>query len=149
MFTVITSERSAAGPVAGERLTFKLSAIGPLVVGEGHRLAADGEVATLRPANVVLGKQDPRQVWMALEDDPEEVEGLPLLELRRREKLYTRVDFGEWLSFFPVPLRVAWGRGGRERSRCTGRRPPPPHDRTRSRIGQEGLHTQPLDSIPV
>src|SRR5215208_2665364 len=69
MLTVITSVRSAS------------SAIGVLVVGEGHRLAADGEVPALRPADVVIGKQDPPQVGMAAEDDSEEAEGLALLEL--------------------------------------------------------------------
>ena len=35
-----------------------------------------------------------------------------------------------------APLRVAWSRGGRERSRCTARRPPLLRDRTRSRASE-------------
>src|SRR5215470_16460736 len=72
MLTVITSVRSAAGPIAA-------SAIVALVVREGDRLPANGEVAPLRPADVVLGQQDPGQIGMAPEDDPEEVEDFPLL----------------------------------------------------------------------
>ena len=61
MLTVITSvrcgPRSSASPVA--RSIAVRSAIVALVVGEGDRLAADREVAPLRPADVVLGQQDP------------------------------------------------------------------------------------------
>src|SRR6187399_1147171 len=44
-----------------------------LVVREQHRLAADGEIAALRPADVVLGHQDPPQIRVVAEDDAEEV----------------------------------------------------------------------------
>src|SRR3954451_22530853 len=50
-----------------------------LVVGEEAGLAAHREVAPLRKALVVLRHEDAPQVRMALELDPEEVEGLPLL----------------------------------------------------------------------
>jgi hypothetical protein len=56
-------------------------------VREEDRLAADREVAALGPADVVLGHQDPPQVGVTAEDDPEEVVGLPLLEVRGREQL--------------------------------------------------------------
>src|SRR5688572_23875574 len=44
-----------------------------LVVREQDRLAADREVAPLRVALVVLGHEDPAQVRVAVEDDPEHV----------------------------------------------------------------------------
>src|SRR5215204_1072485 len=56
-----------------------------LVVGEEDRLAAHGEVASLRIALVVLGHQDAPQVGVALEDHAEEVEDLALLVVRRGE----------------------------------------------------------------
>ena len=66
-----------------------------LVVGEQDGLAADREVAALRPADVVLGHQDPAQVGVAAEDDPEEVVGLALLELGGGEELDAGVDLGQ------------------------------------------------------
>src|SRR5436190_4139548 len=97
MFTVITSVLLAAGPVAvsggpagggcasvlgppeptppagetsaADALISAASAIVALVVGEGHGLAADREVTPLRPADVVVGQQDPRQAGVCLEDD--------------------------------------------------------------------------------
>ena len=75
-----------------------------LVVGEEDGLAADREVAALRPADVVLGHQDPPQVGVAAEDDPEEVVDLALLELGGREELDAGVELGELLD------------GGRRRS---------------------------------
>src|SRR4051795_11494247 len=69
-----------------------LSAILPLVVGEGDGLAADREIAALRPADVVLGHQDAGHVRVAPEGDPEEVEGLALLELGGREEGYAGID---------------------------------------------------------
>src|SRR6476659_5530703 len=92
----MTSDLSAAGPVAatppaGE--TF--SAIGPLVIGERHWLAADREISPQWPADVVVGQQDPGQIWVPPEHDPEEVVGLALLELGRREQLYAGVDLGQ------------------------------------------------------
>src|SRR5215204_3635040 len=110
IFTVITSVRSAS------------SAIVVLAVGEGHRLPADREVAPLRPAHVILGKEDPGQGGMAVEDDSEEVVGLPLLEVRSGEKLDAGVDF-----------RKAVGRGA---TRGGG-------------VFQKCLYTDALDSIPV
>src|SRR4051794_35625227 len=69
------------------------SAISALVVGEGDGLPADREVTPLRPADVVVGKQDPGQVGVASEENPEEVEGLALLEVGGGEQLDARVDF--------------------------------------------------------
>src|SRR6201999_2681611 len=63
------------------------SAITLFAVGEGDRLAADREGAPLPPADVVLGKEDPRQFRMAGEDDAEEVEGFALLEVGGREEV--------------------------------------------------------------
>src|SRR5262245_61948606 len=87
------------------------SAILALVVGEGDRLAADREVAPLRPADVVLGQQDAGQVGVAAEGDPEEVVGLPLLEVRGREELDAGVDLRQLAvagvaqhGFHPQPL---------------------------------------------
>src|ERR1700709_2041935 len=71
------------------------SAITALVVGEGDGLAADREVAPLRPADVVVGQQDPGQVRMGAEDDPEEVVALALLEVGGGEQLDAGVDGGE------------------------------------------------------
>src|SRR5215212_3530461 len=68
------------------------SAITALVVGEGDRLAADREVAPLRPADVVVGHQDPGQVRVAAEDDPEEVEDFALLRLGGGEEVDAGVD---------------------------------------------------------
>src|ERR1700709_416736 len=68
------------------------SAITALVVGEGDGLAADREVAPLRPADVVVGQQDPGQVGVADEDDPQEVEGFARLEVGGGEELDAGVD---------------------------------------------------------
>ena len=64
-----------------------------LVLGEQDRLAADREVAALRPALVVLGQQQPAQVGVAAKDDPEELVGLALVELGGREELDAAIDF--------------------------------------------------------
>src|SRR3954447_18235122 len=117
MLTVITSVRGSVSSI---------SAIVPLVVGERHGLAADREVAPLRPADVVIWKQDPRQIGMPPKHDAEEVIDLPLLELGSRKKLTARVDFGKWLSLIPVPLRVAWGGGGGGGGGRALVSPPPP-----------------------
>src|ERR1700709_254089 len=101
MLTVISSSvrsslrsgvlsRSVLNPTSAVR-----SAITALVVGEGDGLAADREVAPLRPADVVVGQQDPGQVRMAAEDDPEEVVDLALLEVGGGEQLDAGVDGGE------------------------------------------------------
>src|SRR5215211_5040545 len=50
-------------------------------------IAADREVATLWPADVVLRHQDPAEVGVPHKDDPEEVVGLPLLKFGGREKI--------------------------------------------------------------
>src|SRR3954462_6961939 len=52
-----------------------------LVEGEDHGLAAHREVAPLGVALVVLGHEDPARVRVAVEDDPEHVEDLALLEV--------------------------------------------------------------------
>src|SRR3954453_19341780 len=76
----------------------RASVIAGLAVGEGDRLppararrapppAADREVAPLRPADVVLGHQDPGQSGMPAEDDPEEVVDLALLRVGGGEEL--------------------------------------------------------------
>src|SRR3954469_21664311 len=83
------SSRSVLIPISASRLG---SVITTLAVGEGDGLAADREVAALRPADVVFGHQDPGQVRVAAEDDPEEVIGLALLGLGGREHLGHRVD---------------------------------------------------------
>src|SRR5690348_1653509 len=70
------SRRSAAIPASVWR-----SVIALFRIGEGDRLAADREVAALRPADVVVRHQDPGQVRVAAEDDPEEVEGFALLRV--------------------------------------------------------------------
>src|ERR671932_2178178 len=62
----------------------------PLVEGEEDGLAAHREVASLREALVVLGHQDAAEVRVALEDDPEHVVDLTLLEARRREEVDDR-----------------------------------------------------------
>src|ERR1700728_2798824 len=49
------------------------------VMSEDHRFAADGEVAPLRVALVVLGHQDAPQVGMAAKHDAEHVVDLALL----------------------------------------------------------------------
>src|SRR4051812_28939452 len=69
------------------------SALDFFLVGEGGRLAADREVAPLRPADVVLGHQDPAQIGVAVEDDSEEVEDFALLELGGGEEGDAGVDF--------------------------------------------------------
>src|SRR5262245_56344257 len=83
-------------PAAGSRFTTTASpgrdSLEPpghlaLVAGEDHRVAADREVPAQRPADVVLGVQDPPQVGVAAEDDSEEVVDLALVELRGREQL--------------------------------------------------------------
>src|SRR5689334_8287659 len=68
------------------------SAIVAFVEGVGDGLAADREVAALRPADVVVGQQDPGQLRVAAELDPEEVEGFALLEVGGREELDAGVD---------------------------------------------------------
>ena len=74
------------------------SVIAPLRVGEGDRLAADREVAPLRPADVVVGQQDPGQVRVAAEDDAEEVEDFALLGLGGGEELDAGVDLRQLLA---------------------------------------------------
>src|SRR4051794_10070314 len=68
------------------------SAIALFRVGEGDGLAADREVASLRPADVVVGHQDPGQVRVAAEGDAEEVVGLALLGLGGGEEVDAGVD---------------------------------------------------------
>ena len=80
-----------------------------LVVGEDHRLAADREVAALRPADVDLRQQDPAQVRVAAEDDPEEVVDLALVELGGREQIDAGIDVGA------PPLRVRGAGSPRQR----------------------------------
>src|SRR5215208_492507 len=58
-----------------------------LVEREQHGLAAHGEVAALREADVVLGHQDPAHVRVAVELHAEEVVDLALLEVGRREEV--------------------------------------------------------------
>src|SRR6187200_3530550 len=48
-------------------------------VGERHRLAANWEIPSLRPAHVVVGHQDPCQIRVPPEHNPEEIEHFPLL----------------------------------------------------------------------
>src|SRR3954452_4459407 len=72
------SSRSVLIPISASRFG---SVIAGLAVGEGDRLAADREVAPLRPADVVLGQEDPGQVRVVAEDDAEEVEDFALLGL--------------------------------------------------------------------
>ena len=84
-----------------------------LVVGEGHGLAADREVAPLRPADVVLGQQDPGQVGVAAEDDPEEVVDLALLELGGGEQLDAGVDLAAARRSARDPAQHRFARGCR------------------------------------
>src|SRR5881394_193488 len=122
MLIVMTSDLSAAGPVgagdppplpvakassgavpptpppAGGALVVHGSAISALVIGESHRLAANGEVPSKWPADVILRQQDPGQVRVPPERDPEEVVRLPLLELGGRKQLRAGVDFRKLLS---------------------------------------------------
>src|SRR5680860_585778 len=58
-----------------------------LVVGEEDRLAADGEVAPLGMALVVLGHQDPARIGVPVEEHAEHVVDLALLVVRGREEL--------------------------------------------------------------
>src|SRR4249919_114072 len=90
MLTVISSSTRSS--------VRKGSAIVALVVGEGDGLAADREVAPLRPADVVVGQQDPGQVGVASKVNPKEVEHFPLLELGRGKQLDTGVNRGERLG---------------------------------------------------
>jgi hypothetical protein len=76
-----------------------------LVVSKDHRLASDGEVAPLRPADVVLREQDAPQVGMAAEDDPEEVVDLPLLKLGGGEE-------GDAAVYFRKPVASSQGAEG-------------------------------------
>ena len=86
--TVGSAVSSSRSPRRGASLSHQ-----PLArCGEDDGLAADREVAALRPADVVLGHQDPAQVRVAAEHDPEEVEGLALLEVGGREELDAGVD---------------------------------------------------------
>src|SRR5689334_20469395 len=87
------------------------SVIAAFGVGEGDRLAADREVAPLRPADVVVGHQDPGQVRVAAEDDAEEVEDFALLRVGGGEELDAGVDLRQLLAawvgqhrFDPDPL---------------------------------------------
>src|SRR5262249_30172088 len=92
MLTVITSVVRSPTSISPPGTC---SAIVALVVGEGDGLAANREVAALRPADVVLGQQDPGQVGVALELDPEEVEGFALLEVRGGKDVDTGGDRGK------------------------------------------------------
>src|SRR4051794_26726208 len=75
-----------------------VSVIASLAVGEGDGLAAHREVAPLRPADVVLRHQDPSQVRVTAEDDPEEVIDLALLGVGGREELDAGVDLRQLLA---------------------------------------------------
>src|SRR3954447_4429566 len=141
-----------ATPPAGETFgagafTSAASAIVALVVCEGHRLAADGEVAALRPADVVVRKQDSPQVGVAAEDDSKEVESFALLELGSGKKLTARVDFRK--RFFR-----GWRcRGDHPRGGFSDRRGwwVPCSDRTRGRgrIRKQCLDPDALDPVAV
>src|SRR5688500_15555083 len=63
--SVIDFSRSRYGVLRGEGVSLIPARHFVLVVGEQHRLTADGEVAPLRVALVVLGHQDPAQVGVA------------------------------------------------------------------------------------
>src|SRR5215218_1581678 len=76
--------RTASSSVPGSVIPARVLV---LVEGEQHRLAADGEVAPLRMALVVLWHQDPARVGMAVEQHPEHVEDLALLMVRGREEV--------------------------------------------------------------
>ena len=89
-----------------------------LVVGEDHRLAADREVAPLRPADVDLGHQDPAQVGVAAKDDPEEVVDLALLEVGGREHLDAGVELRKRVAA-PGPASAARTRIRSTRSRLS------------------------------
>ena len=100
-----------------------------LVAGEDHRLAAHREVAALRPADVVLGHQDPPQVGMAAEDDPEEVVDLALVELGGGEERDAAVDLrqlrrrrGRRARRGPAAARPAACSAARRRRRSAARR---------------------------
>src|SRR3954452_3971560 len=88
------SSRSALIPVSASRFG---SVIPRLAVGEGDGLPANWEVTPLGPPHVVLRHQDPSQVRMPSEHDPEEVEYFPLLGLRRGEQLDAAVDLRQLL----------------------------------------------------
>src|SRR4051794_2009071 len=83
-------------------------------MGEEDRLTADREVTALGPADVVLGHQDPPQVRMAAEDDPEEVVGLALLELRCRIEGDAGIELGKVLDLEGA-IRTAGGGVGKQR----------------------------------
>src|SRR5919202_3246305 len=81
-----SSAGSRSTPVAGASLLIPARHL-VLVIGEEHGLAADGEVASLREALVVLGHEDPARVGVAVEDHAEHVEGLALLVVGGRPGL--------------------------------------------------------------
>src|SRR3954470_22800083 len=87
------SRRSVLIPLSAWR-----SVITGLAVGEGDRLAADREVAPLRPADVIVGHQDPGEIRVSAEDDPEEVEDLALLSVGGGEELDAGVDLRQLLT---------------------------------------------------
>src|SRR4051794_13160044 len=113
MLTVMTSlPRSAPGASSSSSVLMPTSARGArsaivaFVVGEGDGLATDREVAPLRPADVVLGHQDPPQVGVAPEDDPEEVIDLALLEVGGGEEPHAGVDFWQRRAVFQKRLHA-------------------------------------------
>src|ERR1051326_6271118 len=107
MLTVITSAVRSDAPVVrgpyGSLTTgasVRDSAILPLVVGKGHWLSPDREVAPLRPPHVVVGQQEPGQARGALGGNPEKIKYFPLLKPSGREQLHAGVDFRKLTSRF-------------------------------------------------
>src|SRR6266852_6375897 len=63
-----------------------------MLLRELDGLAADGVVTPQRMADPVVGHQDAGQVWVAMKDDAEQVVGLSLVPVRRREEVLDGVD---------------------------------------------------------
>src|SRR5207244_3375215 len=98
---------SAAGVAARDRISWAPSSVsrarsGVVMRGsprgrcllELHRDAADAVVLAQRVPFPIIGHQNPRQVGMAAEQDPEQVVGLPLHGLGAGIELEQRVDDG-------------------------------------------------------
>src|SRR4051794_10924588 len=88
------SSRSVLIPISASRLG---SVIALLRISERHWLSTNWKVPALRPADVVLGHQDPGQVGVAAEHDAEEIEDLALLRVGGRKQLDAGFDLRQAL----------------------------------------------------
>ena len=90
--TLETPRRASIG--LAERCAIHVS----LVVGESNRLSAEGKIATLGPADVIVGEQDAGQFGVGAEDDAEEVDRPRALGIRRWGRASTQESISGSLS---------------------------------------------------